>query len=388
MNDEPSTGSHRDAKARPTETDQNIVLVLQGGGALGAYQAGVYQALHESSLEPDWIIGTSIGAFNAGIIAGNAPSARVEKLSEFWSRLAYRGFSGAPDPSGLFDVASYWKSVFFGMPSFFRPNPFAFFGTHTPVGANTAGLYSTAPLQEMLDELIDFSVVNDRSVRLTVGAANVRKSEMKYFDTRDMPLDVRHLMASGALPPAFPAVSIDDELYWDGGILSNSPTEAIFNDNPRRDALVFAVHLWNPVGDAPATIWDVLNRKKDIQYSSRVSNQITQQMKLHDLRHVVNELTELLPGNLRNTPKVKELSAWGCTTVMHLVRLLAPHIDNENHTKDMDFNPFNIRLRWETGYRDTLDVIRKAPWRAPVDPFKGVVLHEYQSLPPGEASGA
>jgi NTE family protein len=198
---------------------------------------------------------------------------------------------------------------------------------------------------------------------------------MRYFDSRETAITVRHIMASGALPPAFPAVRIDGELYWDGGILSNTPTEAIFDDNPRRDSLIFAVHMWNPMGPEPESIWEVLHRHKDIQYSSRVASHITRQRQVHKLRHVVSELVKLMPEDVRNRPVVKDLAQYGCLTRMHVVQLLAPRLDNENHTKDIDFSPSGIRLRWEAGYGDTRRALQRAPWNDACDPLEGVILH-------------
>jgi NTE family protein len=356
--------------------DRQIVLVLQGGGALGAYQAGVYHALHEHGIEPDWIIGTSIGAINASLIGGNPPAERLDKLKEFWTRMAYRPPFAVPAWTGLSDTISYWKTLLRGIPSFFEPNTGAFLGTHVPLGADSAGFYSTEPLQQTLTELVDFKLINRCKPRITVGAAHVRTSEMRYFDSRDGEIGVKHIMASGALPPAFPAVRIDGELYWDGGILSNTPTEAIFDDNPRKNSLIFAVHLWNPMGHEPSTIWEVLNRHKDIQYSSRVASHIIRQRQLHHMRHVINEMAKLLPDDARKTPEAKALAAYGCPTVMHVVRLLAPQLENENHTKDVDFSPASIRTRWQAGYDNTMHALSQAPWEVETDPLDGVILHE------------
>src|SRR6516164_749046 len=167
-----------------------------------------------------------------------------------------------------------------------------------PLGKDTAGFYSTAPLERTLAELVDFSLIERCTPRLTVGAAQVRTSEMRYFDSRETAITVRHVMASGALPPAFPAVRIQGELYWDGGILSNTPSEIIFEDYPRRSSLIFAVHMWNPMGPEPETIWEVLHRHKDIQYSSRVASHIARQRQVHKLRHVVSELVKLMPEDV------------------------------------------------------------------------------------------
>jgi NTE family protein len=241
------------------------VLVLQGGGALGSFQAGVYQALHEAGIEPDWIIGTSIGAINASLIAGNAPQNRLSRLREFWKKMEQNPVWKFRDVfPGFNEKLSYWSTVTNGIPGFFRPNPLAHAGDSYPLGAEQAGYYSTVPLERTLSELVDFELVNRCRPRLTVGAAHVRSSQMRYLDSRDTQIGVKHIMASGALPPAFPPVRIEGELYWDGGILSNTPTEAVFDDNPRKNSLIFAVHLWNPSGAEPTTMAEVLNRHKDV----------------------------------------------------------------------------------------------------------------------------
>jgi NTE family protein len=371
-------GQERSAPAKnPAQKQRQIVLVFQGGGALGAYQAGVYQALHEAGIEPDWIIGTSIGAINASLIAGNEPENRLERLEEFWRRMRRKELWGLSTWPELSDTTSYWSTLLGGIPGFFEPNPLAFLGAHYPLGRDKAGFYSTAPLEKTLSELVDFALVKRCTPRLTVGAAYVRTSEMRYFDSRETALTVRHVMASGALPPAFPAVRIDGELYWDGGILSNTPTEAIFDDNPRRNSLIFAVHVWNPMGAEPETIWEVIHRQKDIQYSSRVASHIAKQRQVHKLRHVVSELVKFIPEGERNNPVVKDLAEYGCRTQMHVVRLLAPRLDKENHTKDIDFSPTGIRLRWEAGYADTARALQRAAWEDDdCDPLEGVILHE------------
>ena len=371
-----------DAGPSPRQT----VLVFQGGGALGAYQAGVYQALHEGGVEPDWIIGTSIGAINASLIAGNRPQDRLARLEEFWRRMRRYEPRSPWSPPGFKDAATYWSTVLGGIPSFFEPNPFAFLGTHVPLGRDRAGFYSTEPLEQTLAELVDFSLIARCTPRLTVGAARVRTSEMHYFDSKVTAIDARHVLASGALPPAFPAVRIDGELYWDGGILSNTPTEAIFDDYPRRSSLIFAVHMWNPIGEEPETIWEVLHRQKDIQYSSRVASHVEKQRELHKLRHVISELKGFIPESERNRPIVRDLAEYGCLTRMHVVRLLAPRLDNENHTKDIDFTEEGICRRWEAGYADTRRALKRAAWKDPCDPLEGVILHEPDPDPEAQAA--
>ncbi|ACA15870.1 Patatin [Methylobacterium sp. 4-46] len=354
-----------------------VVLVLQGGGALGAYQVGVYRALHEAGIEPDWVIGTSIGAINGGLIAGNPPERRLERLSAFWRRVAHDAvrahLSAWP---GLGPASAHWATLMRGVAGFFAPNPFALANPHWPLGPEAAGYYTTAPLRETLAGLVDLAQLNGGPCRLTVGAANVRTGQMRYFDSREEALDLRHVAASGALPPAFPPVRIGDDLYWDGGILSNTPVEAVFDDNPRRDAVVFAVHMWNPSGPEPRTLWEVVNRQKDLQYASRAHSHIARQKQMHRLRHVIAELARRLPGDLAADPEIAALAAHGCLTRMHVVRLLAPRLEAEDHLRDIDFSPTGIRLREEAGYRHARQVLAEAPWTREVDALEGFVLHE------------
>ncbi|HTO68052.1 MAG TPA: patatin-like phospholipase family protein [Bradyrhizobium sp.] len=354
-----------------------VVLVLQGGGALGSYQAGVYQALHEAAIEPDWIIGTSIGAINASLIAGNAREMRLARLREFWKRVEQNPLFHFHEAFEAFNERlSAWSAITGGIGGFFAPNPIAHVSDSFPLGADRAGYYSTAPLQATLEELVDFDRINRGRPRLSVGAAHVQTSQMRYFDTRHCTLSVKHVMASGALPPAFPAVRIDGELYWDGGVLSNTPTEAVFDDNPRRDSLIFSVHLWNPHGPEPATMADVFNRQKDIQYSSRIATQIARQDQIHRLRHVIKELAARLPEAERDDPRVRELMSYGCQTRMHIVRLQAPQLKSETHTRDIDFTAAGIAARWMAGYVHTREVLARAPWVGEFDPLAGVIFHE------------
>ena len=364
----------------PNGVPPRVVLVLQGGGALGAYQVGVMQALQAAGIEPEWAIGTSIGAINAALIAGNDPSARLARLQGFWESLRWRSpLSGLPFEPGALNPLANLSVMSQGVPGFFVPNPAAAWGPMAPVGVLRASYYDTAPLAETLRAHVDFERINRCEMRLTVGAVNVTSGEMRYFDSRSEPLGVDHVMASGALPPAFPAVRIDDELYWDGGIYSNTPIEAVLDDNPRRDALIFAVQLWNPIGAEPDSIWQVMGRQKDIQYASRADSHIARQRQIHRLRHVISELAQHLPAGQRDTPEGRELAGWGCKTTVHIVRLLAPRLASEDHTKDIDFTPAGIRLRCEAGFADAQEVIEQAPWRQPVDPREGVLVHDHLS---------
>jgi NTE family protein len=353
-----------------------IVLVLQGGGALGAYQVGVYQALTEAGIEPDWVIGTSIGAINASLIAGSPPGQRLERLEDFWRRVTHPPLSQLTAAAPLVGQwAANAMTVAGGLAAFFKPNPLAVLGL-LPLGPERSAYYSTEPLERTLEELIDPAQLNKGQPRLTVGAANVQTGEMHYFDSRACELTIRHVVASGALPPAFPAVRIGDDLYWDGGILSNTPVEAVFDDNPRRSGIVFAVHMWAPNGPEPDSIWKVLARQKDLQYASRASTHIARQKQLHKLRHVIRELAAKLPTDIAATPEASELASYGCVTRMHVVRLLAPALAGEDHAKDIDFSRSGIKHRWQAGYADTKRVLAQAPWTGEFDPLEGFILHE------------
>ena len=364
-----------------------VILVLQGGGALGAYQGGVYQALDEAGIQPDWVVGTSIGAINAAIIAGNRPEHRLEKLRAFWKRVQHDGVQAA------LGMVPIWGSqianaitMMSGVQNFFAPNPDAFLsdsmislGLKSGLTPQTAGYYSTAQLEETLKDLIDLKVLEEGRTRLTVGAANVRTAEMHYFDRKREPVTIKHVMASGALPPAFPAVEVDGELYWDGGIISNTPVEAVFDDDPRENGVVFAVHMWRPSGPDPDTMTRVMSRQKDLQYASRAASHISRQKQIHKLRHVVQQLVNNMPDEIRNSEQGQELAAFGCNSCIHVIRLVAPPLAGEDHTKDIDFTEAGISSRWEAGYRDTQRVIEQRPWDIMSGPLDGFILHETEA---------
>ena len=369
-----TTGEHC-----PPVGDRQVVLVLQGGGALGAYQAGVYDALHEAGIEPDWVIGTSIGAITAALIVGNAPEHRIGRLHAFWDTVSHKGLPALwPGLPGLPTAWTTLSAVARGLPGFFTPHHPAWLSPHLPLAEDATGYYDTAALRDTLGSLVEAEQLNASAPRLTVGAVNVRTGEMRYFDSRDDALDLRHVLASGALPPAFAPVPIGDDLYWDGGIYSNTPVEAVFDDNPRRSSLIFAVQLWQPAGKAPRSMWQVTGRQKDIQFASRVNSHVRRQAQIHQLRHIVRELTSALPAAALSRPDLREMAGYGCGTVMHLMRLVAPRLPDEDHTKDMDFNTARIASRWHAGLTDTRRAIAQQAWLAPVGAMDGLVVHDLE----------
>ena len=354
-----------------------VVLVLQGGGALGAFQVGAYEAMHEAGIEPDWVIGTSIGAINGAIIAGNPPEHRVARLHAFWEGVEQRGGDGLPTFLGSFgQTMANLSTITRGIPTFFTPAKQVLGGANARVGIEKAAYYSTAPLRDTLTDLIDLDYLNARHTRLTVGAVNARTGEMRYFDSREETLSISHIMASGALPPAFPAIRIDGEPYWDGGIFSNTPVEAVLDDKPRRNSVIFTTNLWNPDGPEPETLWEVMGREKDIQYASRAKSHILRQQQIHHLRHIIRELAKQVPAKAATTAAIRELASWGCSTLMHIVPLVAPPREGEDQLKDIDFTPHGIKNRMDAGIAEGRRVIDAAPWQRTVDPMEGVIVHD------------
>lgn len=367
-------------QARNGRDGQRIALVLQGGGALGAYQVGVYQALAEHGYAPDWVAGTSIGSINGGIIAGNAPEDRLARLTEFWDTICRREPWAPPELPGIARQAqSAWSvaaTVFTGAPGFFRPrpwNPFAFLPTGS---AETASYYDTAPLRETLERLIDFDRLNSGATRFSAGAVHVRTGALRYFDNRNERIGPEHILASGALPPGFPAVEVEGEPYWDGGIYSNTPLEVVLDDRPRADTLCFMVALFNPAGPEPRSLAEVETRRKDIAYGTRAQQHIEAYCRTHDLRRAVGALYERLPDAARKDPKLRALAGMGCTTTMHIARIIYPTVEWEASFKDADFSRTAVEERLARGYRDATRMLERSPWLEPVPPYVGAVVHD------------
>jgi NTE family protein len=378
---------------------RQTVLILQGGGALGAFQGGVFEALHGADLAPDWVIGTSIGAINAALIAGNRPARRLEHLYEFWARVGQgwfaapgEGDTGPHSASALLGPWTALATMAMGLPNFFVPRWPPAFSAGLAVPPASAGIYDTAPLRRTLQELVDFDYLNAAPIRLTVGAVDVESGQIRYFDSRDEVLGVDHIMASSALPPAFPPVEIDGRHYWDGGIHSNTPLERMLRDEPRRHSLCFLATLW-PLADAPpATLAAVLLRAKELRFASRAATLLGLEQELHRLRHSVSLLAAHLPAAARADPDVAEAIRLGCRSTYHVVRLQAPRLDWEDQAKDIDFAPARVRERWTAGCRDAGRALAARPWERPVAVEEGVVVHDFgtpaaESAPPQAQEG-
>jgi len=368
--------------ARPASYDKKVGLVLQGGGALGSYQAGVYQALASSEYLPDWVAGISIGAVNAAIIAGNAPEHRVDRLRAFWDEVtAPTSFwPAAPDgPLAAWQQrASALTSVLFGQPGFFAPRgPQDLFAP-----GRYLSYYDTAALRGTLERLVDFDRINDRhhGTRLSVGAVNVATGYFAYFDSAHCTIRPEHVMASGALPPGFPPVEIGGELFWDGGLFSNTPLQYMVDYSPRRSRLIFQLDLFQAHGCVPTNLDEVNEREKDIRLSSR-TRVVTEMLKeRHNVRHIINELHKLLPPEIANTPEAKCLYEHGCVTEMDIALLIYRPNEPQGAAKDFEFSRSTMEARWQEGFSDAYTTLQKSPWLAPMPKEVGVrvfdVVHD------------
>ena len=371
-----------DSKIKPIGTRPHVALVLQGGGALGAYQAGVYQALHEHGLTPDWVVGTSIGAVNGALIAGNERAMRIDRLRTFWDEVAHTDLLDmrkVPDQARrLNTMLTTIDSVTCGVPGLYTLrflNPFL---VGLPVAAEAASFYDTTPLEETLTRLVDLSCLNAPSgIRLTVSAIKVTCGQINNFDTAHQPVSLKHVMASGALPPGFPPVRIDGELYWDGGLYSNTPLEIVLADEPRVDTICFMVDLWSANGPEPNTLEQVYTRQKDVLYASRSQRHIEAYLRGHRLRRLVRTLKAKIPDEMLTPEELRELEKVGTDTTIHIVRLAYAGRDWHMASKDLNFSRGSIEWRWEQGYRDALGAIEHSAWRTEAPEGAGVLVHEF-----------
>lgn len=348
-----------------TVSDKECILVLQGGGALGAYQAGVFESLSKVYHEPTWVAGISIGAINAALICGNPAHARVGKLREFWDAV-----SSGPQPLALANFLSPRESVnessalqvmLMGVPGFFKPRfppaPLQRRGTLEAIS-----YYDTLPLRETLERLVDFDLINSGAVRLSVGAVNVRTGNFAYFDSSKQRIDVRHIMASGALPPGFAPVEIDGEHYWDGGIVSNTPLQYVLDQPGKRPRVVFQVDLFAATGDMPRTLAEVVEREKDIRFSSRTRLNTTNELDRQVIAQAAKRLIDKLPPHLRDDPDVLALSRVHCDGAVDVVHLIYRSKHYESQSKDYEFSRLSMTEHWGAGRADMAHTLHDPRW--------------------------
>ncbi len=336
--------------------DECAVLVLQGGGALGAYQGGVFEELARIGVEPKWVAGVSIGAINAALIAGNAPEHRLERLRAFWDLVSSTPASmQAPFFDGQRAAFNQWSAVWaatFGVPGFYRPRvpPPVLAPDGTP---GALSVYDASELRATLERLVDFDRINDGPTRFSVGAVDVATGNSKWFDSKDKGrIGPEHVMASGALPPAFAPVVIGDAAYWDGGILSNTPLQYVLDHREDRPMLVVQVDLFPARGALPINLNAVLQRHKDILYSSRSRYTTEKIAEMQRLRGALRRLIDRLPASLRGDADLKALQASLAEPHVDIVHLIYRSTPDESDAKDYEFSRPSMREHWAAGVAD------------------------------------
>ena len=361
------------------ERCERIALVLQGGGALGAYQAGVYQALHEADVEPDWVSGVSIGAINSAIIAGNSRRFRLQRLRTFWERITERKvWSYTPD-GDVYRLArnatSSWLTMLYGQPGFFAPrapSPWL-----SPAGAKTAtSYYDSGPLRETLEELVDFDLINERTMRFSVGATNVLSGNFIYFDNHDEEIGPEHVMASGALPPALPMIKIGTDHFWDGGIVSNTPLQHLLDQEGRLNTLIFQVDLFSARGVLPRDIQDVMARQKDIMYSSRTRYTTDLYRRLHKWKTRLLKALQKIPTELLTDEERGLYNHLASLPQIAILQLIYQQKAYEGHAKDYEFSGTSMREHWQSGYEDTKRTLKNREWMKMPEDGVGIVVHD------------
>jgi NTE family protein len=352
-------------QARSTPAQAERVLVLQGGGALGSYQAGAYQALCHRDFVPAWVAGISIGAVNAAIIAGNPPERRAGRLKEFWelatAPVPWRPVLVGDEQHSAFHETAAAIVATFGVPGFFVPRfpPALLWPTASP---DSLSYYDTAPLRATLERLVDFDLINARKTRLSVGAVNIATGNFAYFDSFKQTIGPEHIMASGALPPGFPPVEIDGAYYWDGGLVSNTPLDYVLEEERERDLLIFQIDLFPARGPLPTTLLEAAEREKDIRYSSRTRLNTDANRKLHNLRKALRDLLKALPADFQDGPEVAALQAEVKENTVTVVHLIYRRKNFEASSKDYDFSRAGMIEHWTSGERDVSTSMRHPEW--------------------------
>jgi NTE family protein len=359
-----------------------VALVLQGGGALGSYQAGVYQAMHEAGLEPDWLAGVSIGAINATIIAGNRREDRLPRLREFWDRITRRrllpAVSEGDDLRRLRSVQSAFTTLALGTPGFFRPNPIN--PWLAPRGAPEAtAFYDTAPLRETLEELVDWKLLAEPGghPRLAVGAVNIQRGNFQYFDSARTALRPEHVMASGALPPGLPPVKIGSDWFWDGGLVSNTPLQYLLEDEMDcRNTVVFQLDLFPARGPLPRDMEEVLGREKDIRYSSRTRMNTDAYTRLRRWQIQLKRALERVPEASLTEEDRAMRARLARLPRLSILQMIYQAKAYEGQAKDYEFGQDTMRDHWQSGYEDTQRSFAHRDWFDLPEEDPGIVTHD------------
>jgi NTE family protein len=363
---------------------EEVVYVLQGGGALGAYQVGIAAALAENGYEPNWVVGASIGAINAGIIAGNEPSERITKLKKFWDIISRPTVPLFIENEAMRRIHNSWSAyctLLFGQTDFFSPRwPSPYFSFSS--SPDSISFYDTKALRTTLEKLIDFDRINNGKTRLSLAAVEVRTGQRHYFESREQKIGPEHIMASAALPPGFPAVEIDGKMYWDGGLSSNTPVAHVLrsqahNDHlKQRNSLCFCMQLFDSYGLLPQSLDDILKRKKDITFASQYYREIQARKEIHRLRSAIRLLSEAIPEKRKLEPEIKSILDHNQPVMMHLVRFLYHGKTTDLSSKDYEFSKLSVAEHIQAGYEDGKTGVLASPWLTPVPDIGGIFFHE------------
>ena len=382
----PQEGSRKPPHDPARHADADCILVLQGGGALGAYQAGVFEALASVYREPTWVAGISIGAINAALIAGNPADSRVARLREFWELVS--SAPALPIPAkcvalreSLNETRAY-QVMLSGVPGFFKPRfpPAPFQPRGTP---GAISFYDTAPLRATLERLVDFDRINAGPLRLSLGAVNVRTGNFAYFDSEHQRIDARHVMASGALPPGFAPVEIDGEHYWDGGLVSNTPLQYVLDQPGKRRRLVFQVDLFAATGELPTNLPEVAEREKDIRYSSRTRMNTTNELDRQVIAQAAKRLIDKLPPGLRDDPDARALAQLRPEIAVDVVHLIYRSKHYETQSKDYEFSRLSMQEHWAAGRADMAQTLHDPRWLEHEPADSGVHVFDMTPKPGG-----
>lgn len=360
-----------------TDPAEKTVLVLQGGGALGAYRAGAYEALCDAGHMPSWVAGISIGSVNAAIIAGNPPDKRASRLREFWDRvsswLLARPLSNDDNSRRVFNEASAALAATGGVPGFFEPRvpPAVLMPQGTP---EAISVYDTSPLRATLLELVDFDLLNSGPVRMSLGAVQVKTGNMKYFDTaRGQTIGPEHVMASGALPPGFPPIEIDEQPYWDGGLVSNTPLQFVLEKSgPREDMVVFQIDLFSAKGPVPQNLFEIAQREKEIRYSSRTRLNTDIFCELQAIRRAIRRLRPTLAEQLASNADWQLLDRLSCNAAITIVQLIHRRAAYWTQSNDYEFSRFTMEEHWASGRADVEHTLNHPEWKNRTPPEQGV----------------
>ena len=367
---------------RPAWCDR-VALVLQGGGALGAYQAGVYQALNEAGLAPDWIAGTSIGSVTGAIIAGNRPEDRLHRLRDFWTTVTARPGAVIPLRFGeARKAANIWSALLtmaLGQPGLFSPAMPNFLPVALGAPLPTS-LYDSAPLRETLLRLVDFGLLNRGGTRYAAGAVNVETGRTAWFDSATMAILPEHVMASAATPPGLSMVRIGSDFYWDGGLGAHTPLQHVLDEAGGTSVLALQVDAFGAAGALPRDLWDVLSRQTDIRQAGRT--RLATEAALDRIRQarLLQDALAKAPAAALTDDEHALRQRLAATPRVVLLTLIYQQNAYDGQAKGYEFTAPAMREHWDAGYRDTVRSLRNKDWLAEPAAAGGVAVHDVHGI--------